>query len=385
MMSSREAITTFARERTVSHLQRWEKVAPDDDGLLQPSHGPAWERSDDRRRTLVSQARLAHNFVAGWRLTGEERWREVARSAVHGLRTRFPLAPCGLPVFAVDSDGRVTDGRVWTYGAAFALLGLAQGALVDDDPAIPATAEQWWLALEKLRDSHGGWAWMYTPEGGAEVFPATHNPIMHLFEALLAWVRIDGAWQARAEEVLAFMRNHLLVEDGPCVPEFFDPHWRPWTGPERRYLSIGHQWEWAHLLLQAHGLGLAGAEPELACALAATAQRLGLRAPDHLVSRVNPDGTVVLDAHLYWDYCEAARACLWLTVEGGSPDFFALVPGLLEALETRCYDPVNEGYVTRGTIEPHAEPKGQIWRVDYHQVALFQDLVALEPWLPAEA
>lgn len=385
MRSSRAELVDFARERTLSLLRRWEQVAPDTDGLLQPTHGPAWEPDPDRRRTLVTQARFAHNFVAGWRMTGEERWRELARSAAHGLRTRFPLTPCGLPVFAVDASGAVADGRVWSYGAAFALFGLAQGALVDDDPAITATAEQWWEAFVKLRDAQGGWAWMYTPEGGAEIFPATHNPIMHLFEALLAWVKIDAAWQARAEEVLAFMRDRLLVADGPWVPEFFDPHWRPWAGRERCYLSIGHQWEWAHLLLQAQGLGLAGAEAELARMLAASAQRLGLHAADHLVSRVNPDGEVVLDAHLYWDYCEAARACLWLTVEGEAPEFFALVPGLMHGLEQRCYDQVNGGYATRGVKAPQGEPKGQIWRVDYHQVALFQDLIALEPWLPADA
>ena len=90
------------------------------------------------------------------------------------------------------------------------------------------------------------------------------------------------------------------------------------------------------------------------------------------------------DDHFYWDYCEAARACLWLGVQGGAPEYLSLIPGLMQSLETRCFDPLNNGYIAMGSHTPaSAEPKGSIWRVDYHQIAFFADLIKQGESLPA--
>lgn len=381
-MTTTAELTDFARARTVALLEQWWRVAPSSDGLLQPAHGPAWERSADRRRSLVSQSRFVHNFVRGWELTRDERWREAARMAVRGLRCGFPSNACRLPVFYVEESGAVLDDRVWPYGIAFALFGLAQGATVDGDPEIPATAERWWQALARLRDAHGGWAWHYSPEGRPEPGERTHNPIMHLVEALLAWRRHDARWQARLEEVLAFADEHLLGPDRRYIPEFCDEHWRPLTGTKRSFISIGHQWEWAHLLVQAAVAGVPGIDLDLARTLAATGRRLGLRGPDDLVSRVWLDGSIKADRHLYWDYCEAARACVWLTAKDVAAEYYALLPGLMRGLENRCYDAASHGYVTCSDQPPEAMPKGDSWRVDYHQIGLFADLIRLAPELP---
>lgn len=380
---TRQAMIAFARERIEQLLEQWWRVAPAPDGLLQPTHGPRWERSDDRRRTLVTQARFVHNFATGWRLTGDERWREAARQAVRGLREKFPLTPTGLPVFCVNESGAVEDGRVWSYGVAFALFGLAHGAAVDADPAIPATAERWWQALQRLRDRHGGWAWTYTATGEPEPGLRTHNPIMHLLEALLAWQRHDRRWGERIAPVLRFLHEKLLAPGRRWLPEFCDEDWRPVTGGEMDFISIGHQWEWAHLLVQTQVAGWPGADPGLARTLAATGRDLGLRAPDHLVSQVAADGRVLADRHLYWDYCEAIRACVWLTAHKVEPDLHRLLPGLMAGLETRLFDPRNRGYATTCDQPVGRSPKGSCWRVDYHQIAAFADLIDHAGILPA--
>ncbi len=371
-----ESLMTFARERMGMLLTQWDRVLGDDP-VMQPGHGPAWERSEDRRRSVVTQARFVHNFVQGWRWTGEERWRARARQALSGLREGFPLAPCGLPVFAVEESGEVINDRVCVYGVAFALFGLAQGMAVEDDREVAATAERWWQALIALRDQAGGWPWGFTAEGKDYGSERTHNVIMHLVEAALAWEKLDSRWYSRAEELIAFCTERLLNEAGDAFPEYHDAQWRIVAEGENAFYSMGHQWEWAHLLVQANRAGLSGGDLALARTLAATARRMGSSEPDAIISRVYYDGSVKLDDHFYWDYCEAARASLWLGIHGEAAEYLKLLPGFIQSLETRCYDEVNRGYVSVGSRSAQRQDKGQVWRVDYHQIALFADLLEL--------
>ncbi len=377
-----EGLTVFARERMILLLEQWDRVVGDAP-LMQPTHGPAWERSKDRRRGLVTQGRLIHNFAMGWRITGEERWRERGRQALRGLREGFPISPAGLPVFAVEESGEVINDHICIYGVAFALFGLAHGAAWDDDPEIAATAERWWESLVALRDEHGGWPWGFTAEGELYGAEYTHNPIMHLVEAALAWNKVDLRWGARANELIAFCTGKLLNAERNAFPEYHDANWEISTKEGEDFYSIGHQWEWAHLLVQADDAGLSGGDLDLARSLSAEARRVGSPQPDYIISRVFHDGRIQRDDHFYWDYCEAARACLWLGVAGGAPEYLPLIPGLMQSLEKRCYDPINHGYSTFGSRTPtSAEPKGSVWKVDYHQIALFTDLIEHEDaWL----
>ncbi|MCB1106040.1 MAG: AGE family epimerase/isomerase [Cephaloticoccus sp.] len=380
-----ELLVEFARARLALLLEQWSQVAPREQRPWQVLHGPAWEPLDDTRATLVTQSRFVHNFAQGWRLTGDARWRELALAAVDGLLRCFPITPTGLPVFMVRADGTVVDDRVYPYGAAFVLLALAYAHELDPQARFTAAAETFWQALQPLRDAHGGWAWHHAANGQPEPGARTHNPIMHLVEACLTWQKWDGRWTARTTELLTFIKANVVQGgDEPFIPEFCDEQWRPWTQDDKEAgLSTGHQWEWAHLLIQGSLAGIPGADRTLARGLVAAGRR-GMRGPDDLISRFKREGGVVHDRQLYWDYCEAARACLWLAAHGDQPDCLKLLPGLLRGLESRCYDPVNRGYITVGTMEPSTQNKGDLWRVDYHQVALFADIITLAPRLPPE-
>lgn len=380
-----EQLVEFARARLELLLEQWARVAPREGRPWQALHGPAWDALDDTRATLVTQARFVHNFAQGWRLTGDARWRELALAAVDGLLRYFPITPTGLPVFMVRADGTVVDDRVYPYGAAFVLLALAQAHGLAPQDRFTTEAERCWQALQPLRDAHGGWAWHHAGNGQAEPGARTHNPIMHLVEACLAWQKWDARWSDRTAELLAFIKSKVLQGgDAPFIPEFCDDQWRPWAQDDHEAgLSTGHQWEWAHLLIQGALAAIPGADLKLAWGLA-DAGRLGMRGPDDLITRFKRDGSVVHDRRVYWDFCEAARSCLWLAAHGGRPDYLNVLPGLLRGLESRCYDPFNRGYITAGIFAPHTQNKGDVWRVDYHQIALFADIIDLAPRLPPE-
>lgn len=377
------ALCEFARARLDLIWDQWSRRAPRTERPWQVCHGPAWETLDDTRATLVTQSRFVHNFAQAWRLTGDPRWRDLALQAADGLLRFFPGTPAGLPVFTVQRGREVVDGRVFPYGVAFVIFALAQAHRLDPQPRFTECAEACWAALQPLRDGHGGWAWFYSATGEPEPGCRTHNPIMHLLEACLAWLP-SATWSARAAAIVALAEERLIVRDGDAawVPEFCDEAWQPWQGDDHQAgLSAGHQWEWAHLLIQARALGVPGATKETARQLAQSGAG-GIRGPDDVISRFTRGGAIVADRHLYWDYCEVARGCLWLAAKGVWPEAYQRVPGLLRGLESRCFDPVNRGYVTVGTVSPATANKGDLWRVDYHQVALFADLLDLAPELP---
>lgn len=377
------ALSDFARARLDFIWDQWSRRAPRTDRPWQVCHGPAWETLDDPRATLVTQSRFVHNFAQARRLTGDPRWRDLALQAADGLLRFFPDTPAGLPVFMVQGDGKVVDGRIYPYGVAFVIFGLAQAHRLDPQPRFAARAEACWTALQALRDQYGSWAWHYSAEGQPEPGCRTHNPIMHLLEACLAW-HPSPIWTTRAAEIITLAEERMIAREDAAawVPEFCDEAWRPWTEADHHAgLSTGHQWEWAHLLVQARALAVPGASLETARQLAESG-RAGLRGPEDVISRFTRNGEIVRDRHLYWDYCEVARACLWFAVKGGWPEAYAWVPGLVRGLEQRCFDPVNRGYVTAGDAPPATLNKGDIWRVDYHQVALYADILDLAPELP---
>lgn len=381
-----ERLIDFARARLELLLEQWARMAPRENRPWQVLHGPAWEAVEDTRASLVTQARFVHNYAQGWRLTGDARWRELALSAVAGLLDHFPRTATGLPVMTVRGDtGAVVDDLVYPYGAAFILLALAHAHALEPRERFVREAENCWRSLLALRDDHGGWAWQYDGNGKIVPGPRTHNPTMHLVEACLAWQKQDRRWRDRAAELLAWAKAKLVHGgDEPFMPEYCDEQWRPWAFDDiHAGLSTGHQWEWTHLLIQCAVARVPGADVMLALDLA-NAGRRGMRGPDDLISRFKLDGTVVTNRQVFWDYCEASRGCLWLAAHASRPDYLTVLTGLLRGLESRCYDPVHRGYISFGTAEPATLPKGDIWRVDYHQIALFADIIDLAPYLPPQ-
>jgi len=86
---------------------------------------------------------------------------------------------------------------------------------------------------------------------GADTKPA-QNPHMHLFEACLQANRMtgDAIWLARAADLRALALRHFMDQDSGSIAEFLTPDLQPLPGAEGLRREIGHQCEWAWLLLE---------------------------------------------------------------------------------------------------------------------------------------
>jgi mannose-1-phosphate guanylyltransferase/mannose-6-phosphate isomerase len=197
-------------------------------------------------RRLRVQARQTHVYaqagMAGW--TGP--WSQAVLHGLSALEGQF-RRPDGLFRTLTTASGAAVDETAMLYDQAFVLLALATSTQAGIRPeANRAMATQ---LLAAIRATYAA------PAGGfREAAGHSHqsNPLMHLFEASLAWIEADGSdvWRHLASEVATLANRHFVDQQGGFLREFFEPDWSPAKGEAGRVVEPGHQFEWAWLMLR---------------------------------------------------------------------------------------------------------------------------------------
>lgn len=309
--------TKWHRQDLETHLSRWLAVAPTPSGLLLGSFDRQWRSLSTNESDLTTHSRLIFAMVIGYEITGDTRYLEVAVRGTDFLLSNFRDSLHGGFFARVDANGRVVNAAKNTYGHAFALLALSHVARVTKEEKYRAAALSAWRDIDlHLRDSDGG----FRPEAPRDFGPSnslrTQNPVMHMFEALLALVDATGDPQALAgaQSVGHFVLYKLLEgqPDGSAyIPEWYDEHWKPLpTKDKGGYIDIGHQFEWSHLLAGAERRGLPALYGPTAERLLKYALKIGYDEIDGGVfNRAYPDGLVDRDK-FWWQQAEGLRALM---------------------------------------------------------------------------
>jgi mannose/cellobiose epimerase-like protein (N-acyl-D-glucosamine 2-epimerase family) len=193
-------------------------------------------------RRLRVVARQIFVFAQAGRMGWTGPWRQAVEHGLAAL-TRY-RRPEGLYRFSLDDGGAPVDDSAQPYEQAFALLALsaahqALGAERGFETLAVATRQR---LAEVLGRPDGG-----VHDDASRGLPLRANPLMHLFEASLAWrtVGADPGWADLADRIARLAREHLRLPSG-ALPELFDDHWRATQEAE---VEPGHQFEWGALLL----------------------------------------------------------------------------------------------------------------------------------------
>ncbi|MBU2136203.1 MAG: AGE family epimerase/isomerase, partial [Alphaproteobacteria bacterium] len=193
------------------------------------------------RRTRVV-ARQIYVYAQAGRMGWTGPWRAAVD---HGLAALLgPLSrPDGLFRFSVDEQGAPVDDSAQPYEQAFGLLALSAAAQALGEVRFEARAL---VAAEALADQLG------RDDGGvhddpSRGLPLRANPLMHLFEAALAWREAgsDPVWADLADRISTLAVERLIQPGVGGLPELFDGDWRPTAEAE---IEPGHQFEWGFLL-----------------------------------------------------------------------------------------------------------------------------------------
>ena len=220
---------------------------------LNADHSP----SDTPYTRLRVQARQVYAFSHAWILSGDPQWRDLAISGFDFMaRYGWRDDPAGW-VHQLTPAGDVLDDRLDCYDLAFVLFSLAWFYRATGNPKalsmITATVD---VLDQTLSHPFGGYYEQALVVDGTYTQPGTlprrQNPHMHLLEAWMALYQAtdDPAWMARAEKIMALMRQHFYQPHETSLPEFFTDDWQlaaPPAGDER---EPGHYFEWVWLIHQ---------------------------------------------------------------------------------------------------------------------------------------
>lgn len=339
------------RQDLETHLSRWLTVAPTPSGLLLGKFDRQWRPASTNSSNLTTHSRLIYTMVVGYEVTGDTRYLDQAIRGTDFLLSYFRDPLHGGFFTSVDANGRVVNSGKNTYGHAFALLALSHVARVTKEEKYRAAALRAWRDIDlNLRDSDGG----FRPEAPSDFAPTNslrnQNPVMHMFEALLALVDATGDPQALAgaQSVGHFVLYKLLEgqPDGSAyIPEWYDEHWNPLpTKNKGGYIDIGHQFEWSHLLADAERRGLPALYGLTAERLLKYALKVGYDEIDGGVFNcAYPDGSINRDKS-WWQQAEGLRALMVAASIGDRRDLWRRYEQTLKLVKEQLVDNVHGGW-----------------------------------------
>jgi len=228
----------------------WERGADHKGGGFHEKLGQDGQAIGKPVRVRV-QARQTYVYARAGALGWTGPWQAAMRHGLSFMLSRYPR-PDGLFRSTLDTH----DESIDLYDQAFVLFALAHAYEAEGrPPELRDTAQILLRQIEAtLALSEGGYY-----DGLPHQPVLKSNPLMHLLEALLAWVAtgVEGNFRAAAVALCGLATTRLIHPGNRAnraIGELFTAGWAPLGTPQERLYEPGHQFEWAYLLLQAEGL-----------------------------------------------------------------------------------------------------------------------------------
>ncbi len=250
------------------------------------------------------QARQTYVYARAGVLGWPGPWRAAMNHGLSFMLAHYPK-PDGLFRSTLDA----ADQSIDLYDQAFVLFALAHAYVAENrPPELLHIARTLLQQIERqLAVAEGGFRESLPPQPLLK-----SNPLMHLLEALLAWVATgaDGNFRAAALALCEFAQTRLIDSANGALGEMFDTSWRPPAAPDGQVYEPGHQFEWAYLLLQAQEL-LDVDTTGAALALEAFGRKFGIDPTRQVaVFSINESGDMLDRRARLWAQTERLRTSL---------------------------------------------------------------------------
>jgi mannose/cellobiose epimerase-like protein (N-acyl-D-glucosamine 2-epimerase family) len=381
---ARHIDSAWFRETLASETAHWRDAAFRPEGFFAVSLDREWHPAGNQVATLVTQSRQIFVMGAGYELTRDPAYLNAMKKGADFLLARFPDKENGLLVYSVDPEGAVVDPNKDCYGLAFAIFGLSHAARVTGDKRYANAALEIWSELKTRLRYESGFFKPKTDRGYTRVIGQnTQNPMMHLFEALLALYDATGSREIfrEAEAHADAIFGRLFQDREGRLPEIYDADWKPAPPEKGGYFELGHQFEWAYLLSRAVEKGF----PKR---YLATAERLldyGVKvAYDEeeggIFSRGDYEGRAVRGPKGWWEQCESLRAMMHWAATRGRADLWPAFDKSLAFARKNIIDAEYGGwfysYDPKVAVRTRTN-KGTVWQVGYHVSGMYQEALRL--------
>jgi len=375
----------FRQSFVDDNLAYWLSATRTDSGLFQTNLDRQWRPSETQLGTLVSQSRMLFVLATGYEVTGDRAYLEAVQKGAEFLIRHFPDREYGGWFWSVSPEGRVLEMNKNSYGHAFVIFGLAHAHRVTGDARFAEAALGCWEDMKKhLRYPDGG-----IKPGTNRDFSRirgrnTQNPMMHLFEALLALHEATGSRKVfdDVRELAEFIFGRLFQEDAGYLPEWYQADWTPLPEEEGGYIDLGHQFEWAFLLSRAVEKGFPQPYLQIGSRLLDYGMKVAYDADEGgIFSRGRYDGTCVRGPKGWWQQCEHLRALMHYAAKRGREDLWEPFDRSLAMVKQRFLDAEYGGwfaaYDPKRPEQRDRVSKGSAWKVGYHAGGMYAEALRL--------
>jgi len=377
------------RKTLAGETANWLKAAATPTGFFQVTLDRQWRPLEKQIATLTSQNRQIFVMATGYELTRETAYLEAMKKGADFLLKNFRDSRYGGLFFSVTPDGKAADERKDCYGHAFAVFGLAHAARVSRDTRYREAALETWGEMKKnLRDQAGFFKPATSRDFSQVQGTNSQNPMMHLFEALLALhdatksKAIYRDAEAHARAMFAQGPGQLFQPGGGFLPEVYDGAWKPLPVDQRGRIDLGHQFEWAFLLSHAVEKGFPRTYLSIGERLLEYGMKVAYdRGQGGIFSTSDYGGSRDDRPKMWWQQCEMLRALMHYAVLRGRADLWAPFGQSLEFVKRNFIDSEHGGWY--GAYDP-AQPregkalnKGSLSQVGYHVCGMYAEAVRL--------
>lgn len=299
----------------------WDEFFVDWLGMVQDDQGGVFDALDAEGnadptsgKTLLAQARTIFTLSHAALLSDSPALIEAAQKQVRFLNW-FLKAP-GLYRCKVNRDGTPTgnsedDEVARSYDQTFVILGLVTWNKISPSEDVTTLIEDCWTTLRtQLTEPATGL--LLNDDSGSKTGYA-QNPHMHLYEACLQGFRMtqDDVWLARAADLRKIGLRYFMDNVSGSIAEFLTADLQPLPGAAGLRREIGHQCEWAWLLLEEAELANDTRLLVPAQHLISFADRYGFAQDGPLTGAVfdavSARGEVLEDRFLLWPQTEAIK------------------------------------------------------------------------------
>lgn len=261
------------------------------------------------RRALVQARQIyAYTEALKMKILNRETVEPIIRKNIEFMTCYS--AESGAYIHAVDVHTKPVQLQSELYTQAFMLFGLARAYDCLKDPAIKGRALK--LVNYLLRERKNVAGGFTEIKDGQIVFQS--NPHMHLFEALIEWLRIDHevVWKELAQQIYHLCKDKFVNNSIGVVAEYFSKDWQSLREQETFIFEPGHQYEWAWLLIQ-YESAVQIPHATLSEQLFQTAEAHGVDKASHLAfDELRSDFSVKKSSSRFWPQCERIKAAVQL-------------------------------------------------------------------------
>ena len=367
------------------NLAHWLAAGPTESGFFRTDLDRQWRPAARQVATLVSQSRMIFVMAAGHDATGEEAYLQAVSKGGDFLVANFRDAEHGGWLWQVSTEGKVLDDGKNSYGHAFVIFGLAHAHRVTGEKRFARAALSCWNDMKAHLRYDGGGIKPRTDRAFTRIRGTnTQNPMMHLFEALLALHEATGSKEVLddAGELAGFIYGRLYQAEGGYLPEMYDKDWKPLPVADGGYVDLGHQFEWAFLLSQGVEQGLPARYLDIAKGLLDYGMKVAYdREAGGIASAGDYDGKVIRPDKGWWQQCELLRALMRHASAHGRDGLWPAFAQSLEFAKAEFMDAEYGGWygsATGGKTPPRRQArKGSNWKTGYHAVGMYREALRL--------